>query len=202
MDDPQASPLSWPFGRPRTPAGKRTRALFSRDSNHMATVGMGRHDLSREMRLLGVRDYLISTNLALRLDGEPRSGQGEPADPGVAVYFTLGGRPTVLACDRWDRVADNLRAIVKHIDSIRGQDRWGVGTIEQAFAGYVALPPPASTEPPERHWRDVMEFGPNRHVSAAEISDRYRSLAKERAGDEAALRELNIARDQAREEMA
>lgn len=200
-EEPQASPLHWPFGKPRTAPGKRTRAAFSREPSHATTVHRERMNLAREMRLLGVRSYLISSNLALRLDGEPRSGQAEPADPGVAVYFALANRPTVLACDRWDRVADNLRAIVKHIEAIRGQDRWGVGTIEQAFAGYAALPPPSGPDQPgERTWREVMGFGPREHIVLADIGIRYRALAKERAGDEAALRDLNVARDQARAE--
>ena len=201
MIEEPASPLSWPAGRPRTPDRDRTRALFSRDSANMATVARRRMHLKRELRLLGVTEYVISTNLALRLDGEPRSGQAAPKDPGVAVYFTLNGRKVALPCDRWDRVADNLRAIVKHIESIRGQERWGVGTIEQAFTGYAALPPPIAGEPPARSWREVLGFGADEQVPARRLSLRYRSVAKERAGDEDALRELNIARDQALEEI-
>jgi hypothetical protein len=34
-------------------------------------------------------------------------------------------------------VADNIAAIAAHIDAIRRQDRYGVGTLDQAFAGYV-----------------------------------------------------------------
>ena len=73
---------------------------------------------------------MISTNLKLRLDGLPRSDQATPADPGVAVYFELDGKTIVLACDKWNRVADNIYAIAKHVDALRGQDRWGVGTVE------------------------------------------------------------------------
>jgi hypothetical protein len=61
------------------------------------------------------------------------------------VYFKLHGKDRVLACDKWDRVADNIAAIAAHIDAIRRQDRYGVGTIDQAFAGYSALPPPGGT---------------------------------------------------------
>jgi len=34
-----------------------------------------------------------------------------------------------------------------HIDAIRRVDRYGVGTLDQAFAGYDALPPPGSRQP-------------------------------------------------------
>jgi hypothetical protein len=80
--------------------------------------------------------------------GEPGSPQGRIAaqraaaaanDPGIAVYFTLGKKRVVLACDKWAAPQENIYAIAKHVEALRGQDRWGVGSIEQAFAGYMAL---------------------------------------------------------------
>ncbi len=145
-----ASPLHWPVGRPRTaPYARKRNQLWKR-----ATVATACLDIENEVRRLGGRDLVVSTNLALRLDGYPRSGQSEPADPGVAVYFELRGKKIALACDRWTTVAQNLRAIAMHIEGIRGQERWGVGTIDQAFAGYQALPD--SSSPTERHWADVL----------------------------------------------
>lgn len=195
-----AYPLSWPAFRAMTPAHKRQRSNFRRDGNHAPTVHFVRIELREELRRLGVRHYTLSTNLALRQDGEPRSGQGEPDNPGAAVYFKLSGRDTVLACDRWDRVACNIRAIVKHIEALRGQDRWGVGTIEQAFAGYQALPSP-ETGSPKRTWRQVMGFDVDETVFPDGVRQRYRSLAKERSQTEADLLELNVARDEALEEL-
>lgn len=61
-------------------------------------------------------------------------------DRGAAVYFEMKGKPVSLACDKWNRVEDNIWAIAKHIEALRGQQRWGVGSIEQAFRGYTALP--------------------------------------------------------------
>ncbi len=88
---------------------------------------------------------VISTNIELRNDGLPYSNRRAPADPGAAIYFILKKKPCVLACDRWDRVEDNLWAIAKHLEALRGQDRWGVGSVEQAFAGYTALPAPGES---------------------------------------------------------
>jgi hypothetical protein len=105
-------------------------------------------ELLGELERLGAAEGpVISTNLKLRLDGLPRSDQATPADPGVAVYFELDGKTIVLACDKWNRVADNIYAIAKHVDALRGQDRWGVGTVEQAFRGYTALPSGDGTDP-------------------------------------------------------
>lgn len=206
MSDELRYPLSWPVGRPRTLPHERKRAAFGREPNHAPTVDRGRKQLERELNLLGVREFQLSTNIELRLDGYPRSGKPEPKDPGVAVYFALAKRPTVLACDKWDRLADNLRAIVKHIEALRGQDRWGVGSIEQAFAGYAALPAPGQHS--RRHWRQVLDLPDavaTHEIGRAGIESAFRDLAKthhpDRGGDTAAFAELVQAKADALEEL-
>jgi hypothetical protein len=106
-----------------------------------ATVAQGVKRLDDELSRLDARNVVISTNLRVRLDSLPASGQREPDDPGVAVYFTLDGKRRCLPCDRWDRVADNMIAIAKFIDAMRGQLRWGVGDVGAIFEGFKALPP-------------------------------------------------------------
>jgi hypothetical protein len=96
--------------------------------------------LGAELDRLQATKQVLSTNVKLRLDGRPYSGVAQPADPGAAVYFELKGKPVSLACDKWRRVEDNVWAIGKHVEAIRGQNRWGVGSVEQAFRGYMALP--------------------------------------------------------------
>lgn len=141
-----ATPLTWPVGRPRT--RERKRARFGtrtqsdggyRQSREMTIAG-GMNRLRDELDLLGAEDTVVTTNLPVRKDGLPLSSAREPSDPGVSVYFRLEGNAHCLACDRWDRVADNLAAVAAHIFAIRGQSRWGVGDLAQAFAGYRALP--------------------------------------------------------------
>lgn len=138
FDGVEAYPLSWPMMWQRTPPYKREVSLFANRS-----LASARDFVLSEVRRLNGRSVIISSNVELRLDGLPRSGRRAPDDPGVAVYFTLKGQPKVLACDKWTVVEDNLWAIGKHIEAIRGQQRWGVGTIDQAFMGYDALPAPA-----------------------------------------------------------
>lgn len=135
----QAYPLSWPAGWKR--AQYRSVAKFQHDRRPL-TLERARTRLADELERLRATHIILSTNLALRADGHPKGGQGQPADPGAAVYFKLRGRDTVLACDKWDRVEDNIAALAKHIEAMRGMDRWGVGSIEQAFTGYAALPAP------------------------------------------------------------
>lgn len=81
----------------------------------------------------------------MRQDGFPYPKQALPADKGVAIYFTLNSRQMCFACDRWDKVQDNIYAIAMTIEALRGIERWGSGSmVEQAFTGFVALPAPKS----------------------------------------------------------
>jgi hypothetical protein len=114
-----AYPLQWPQGWKR--ASWRQRAAFgqqgARGWKEALTVAKARQRLSDELDRLGATYVTLSTNIELRLDGQPRSNQAEPGDPGVAAYFRLGGKQIALACDKWDRVADNIAALAKHIEA-------------------------------------------------------------------------------------
>lgn len=138
-----AQKLKWPFGWKRTVFRSSSRfATTSTDSSKRATHSRAVDFLQSELDHLGAKECVLSTNLETRIDGLPRSGQAQPSDPGAAVYFQLKGKSRVLACDTWNQVQCNIWAIAKHIEALRGIDRWGVGSIEQAFTGYAALPAP------------------------------------------------------------
>lgn len=168
----QRYPLSWPTGWRRTPSGQRRHASFTR-AGRALTMADAIQRLSGELSRLGAAREVLSTNVETRLDGLPRSGQPEPGDPGAAVYFELRKKPIALACDKWRRVADNVAAIAQHIDALRRIDRYGVGTLDQAFAGYAALPANTAAA-----WRDVFGFGETEAVTWATVEDRFRSMAK------------------------
>ena len=143
-----------------------------------------RRELADEIDRLGARRAVLSTNVRLRLDGLPYSNQAQPDDRGVAVFFELKGKPVSLACDKWNRVEDNIWAIVKHIESLRAQDRWGVGSLEQAFRGYMALPERTSGS----DWWEVLGVAVN--ASREQVKEAYRILVKKHhpdAGGEAEL---------------
>jgi hypothetical protein len=200
-------PLQWPTGWKRTRADMRQRARFGKDNRNadgsrsgwqrQLTVADALSRLSGELSRLGATNEAVSTNVQVRLDGLPRSGQGEPLDPGAAVYFTLKGKPRCLACDRWTRVADNLAAIAGHIAAIRTVDRYGVGTMEQAFAGYAQLPAAAVD------WRSVLGLGATATVEEVEAAfkARARKAHPDVGGDAAEMARLNMARDLARAEL-
>lgn len=177
---PQRHPLTWPANWPRTAAAARKTAPFRSTrttDNYRRSVDLTTADaigrLASEMRRLGVAsdDWLISSNAELRIDGWPKSDR-EPADPGVAVYFRLKKQDRVLACDGYRRLAGNIAAIAAHIEALRAIERYGVGTLEQAFAGYAALPAKGTT------WRTTLGFEPDARVTAADIDRAFRDRAR------------------------
>lgn len=187
-------PLAWPENRPRTrhPAEARFR-----DAGLRLTLTKAKARLTEQLKMIGAAGAVLSTNIRYTASGtrDQNVSRSEPADRGVALYFGLHGRPHVLACDRWDTIADNIAAIAAHIEALRGQERWGCATVQQAFAGHVALPPP------EQWWQvlGVRHDSPDEVIEAA-----YRALARkahpDAGGTEAQMQRLNAARDAARKE--
>jgi hypothetical protein len=200
-----AYPLQWPTGRPRTSPSARQYGRFNKKQHNgrwnetkslSVADALGR--LQDELDRIGARYPVISTNLEPRLDGLPRSGQPEPVDPGVALYFDLKGEPHCLPCDTYTRVADNIAAIAKHIEATRAIERYGVASIREMFAGFAALPPPGGAE--SQLWWKVLGVEPT--ASEDQIQAAYRKRAVEfhpdrPGGSAAAMAELNAARDAA-----
>jgi hypothetical protein len=185
----EAYPLTWPRHRPR--------CRWPEHSNFDVSLGKSIKDVQREVNLLGGTGLIISSNLPLRRDGMPYANASQPMDRGVAVYFTYKKKPMCFACDRWTRIEDNMRAISKTIDALRGIARWGTGDmIEQAFTGFTALPAP------EAWWQVLGLTGP--HASRDEIEQAHRRLAMQHhpdrgGGDTEKMARVNRARDQGME---
>jgi hypothetical protein len=204
MSAPQIEPgypLAWPSGRPRTVKPKE--ALF-RDGGCRLTLTSSRQRLHDQMGMLTkngqpwrVGSMVLSTNIRFTASGsrDRNVSRGEPADAGVAFYFHLDRKPHVLACDRWNTVYDNIGAIAAHIDALRGQERWGVGDLQQAFAGHLAL---SSPDP----WWAVLAVEPTATIEC--IKHAYRHAAKsahpEMGGDRQVWDRLSAAYETAKKE--
>lgn len=80
MESIRAYPLYWPEGWPRAGSHQVKRARFDDHS-----VAEGRRVVSDQVRLFGGKDLIVSSNLELRLDGNPRSNQRQPADRGGGI---------------------------------------------------------------------------------------------------------------------
>ncbi len=226
MTDATRYPLSWPSGWKRTPANERQRSDFKESAmierrhwdgdlrqtvarqvkgSKRVTMPAARERLLDQLERLGATgDWIVSTNVELTNYGMPRAGRSEPADPGVAVYFQLRDKDRVLACDRWLTVAENIAAIAAHIDAIRRVDRYGVGTLDQAFAGYDALPPPGAVA--KIPWRKVFGLDEAVTPNRGELDRLYRQMAQQfhpdlQGGSHDAMAMLNAARDEALQEI-
>lgn len=207
----QRFPLQWPDGWRRTGPQQRERAKFNKsvrqyrtgydgaqhsyDTKQSLTIADAISRVLEELQRMGIGedDIVISSNLRLRLDGMPASGQANPDDCGVAVYWRKGAGTRCMAIDRYDRVQDNLAAIAATLDAMRAIERHGGATImDRAFQGFVALPAP-------RAWWQILELsGPN--PTRAEIDFAHRRLISKHHPDKGGTAEMaadiNAARDQ------
>lgn len=188
-------PLEWPVGWVRTLPGKRINAPFRRYNKRLNGYDATAR-LETELERLGAKGAVLSTNVSLRLDGRPRSDEA-PRDPGVAVYFSFKGKATVLAADRYLTVADNIAAIAGHIEALRRIERYGVGTIEQALAGYRSLPADTAA-----NWRAVFGFAVDKTPTLEQLDTAYKDAAKKHhpdrpGGSDESMAHVNRARDYA-----
>lgn len=197
-----AYPLQWPEGWPR--ARHRKSAQFGKTTTQPGQSWKSKVDLTMadamkrlkvELERLNVNvadDSIVSTNLKLNLSGLPRGDQGEPGDPGVAVYFQKKNGPMrVIAIDAYYRVRDNLAAIAATLEAMRAIERHGGAQIlERAFTGFAALTAPG------RNWWDVLQVRPD--ATRDVIETNFRRLARDRhpdaGGTDQAMAELNEAR--------
>ena len=199
----ESFPLYWPEGRPRTLKYNREKSRFE------AGFARDRDLLMKEIeRLVGGSHYfdkaevVLSTNIALRRDGLPLANQRQPEDVGVAVYFTYKKRKMCFACDRWQKIEENIRAIALTIEALRGIARWGTGDmIEAAFKGFAALPAPGAS----KGWRDVLQIPAGAHDIEA-VRAQYRRLSSQhhpdRGGDTDKMAEINMAWTRAQAELS
>lgn len=185
----QAYPLQWPNGWPRTEPPKREQSRFD------TTVARALDFLEEEVRRLGGKQLVISSNVTL--------GDMRPDDPGVCAYFTYQGVSAAIPCDRWKKAEDNVHAIAKTIEAMRGIERWGAKhMVKAAFTGFAALPAPGGTSTP---WRQVLGFAPDEKLTLAALEARYRKRRSEyhpdKGGNSEMFNAVQAAYDQARQEV-
>lgn len=196
-----AYPLQWPAGWKKTSNYNRSTSKFADKS-----FAVARDYLMAELKRFRAKNIILSTNIPLRKDGLPYSGYRQPDDTGVAVYFKLSGawengRPLpdksmVFACDKWRKIEENIYAIYKTIEALRGVERWGSSDLmERSFTGFTALPPAAT----KRDWWDVL--GVPRGAGPHQIKEAYRDLARrhhpDNGGSTDRMAEINRAYEEA-----
>lgn len=215
----EAYPLTWPTGVKRTQWRETSR--FDKCTN-----GRELDRIYNELKLAGAKLVVVSSNLPLKEDGFPYAvpTQMPGNDPGVAVYWSRNEKragkwqlvPYCMPCDRWNRLADNLHAIGLSIAAMRGMERWGAVSVEQAFAGFTALPPGDGEQiipkQPEVDWRTVLgetfapwpvELEPEELLGLAKARHRKLIALKhpDRGGSDEAAALLNAALEAAEQEL-
>jgi hypothetical protein len=189
----EAYPLTWPSGQVRTPPTRRKSSQFK------VTFGQARQDLLYELHRLGASKVIVSTDVPLRRDGLPYA-DGDPEDPAVAVYFDRKSKPFVIACDNYESVRENLRAVGETVKALRAIERHGSSSMmEQAFTGFAALPAARAADPP---WYEVL--GVDRAAGLDELYAARDRLAlqhhPDRGSDHDRMAQINRAFDRANEE--
>lgn len=186
----ERNPLAWPEGFPRNPA-----IHTSKFGDHTITQAI--NEVIRQLELLRAVECTITANAFMR---------ATPKDKGAAVYFKLRVGMTkdwkdilksyVIPCDKWNKIEHNFWAIAKHIESMRGQQRWGCGNLERDFMGYTALPEKTSAG---GVWHEVLGVPPNALLETAK--EAYRQKAKswhpDAGGSNEKMAALNKAFDEA-----
>lgn len=134
----EAYPLQWPAGYKRTPSGVRISSQFKQ------TMSEAQRFLKKQMEMMKASDLVISTNIPTR-----KSDGGFYADminkkiddPGVAIYFKHKKMDRSMCCDQYVRVWENIYALAKGLEALRGIERWGISEfLDRAFTGFPALP--------------------------------------------------------------
>lgn len=188
----QAYPLKWPEGWPRTKHPDPSKRFKT-------TLGRARDELLKEIKLLGGRYPVITTNIKLRRDGLPSASAKMPDDTGIAVYFEYKGEQRCIACDQWSSLVNNMQALKKSVNAIRGLNRWGTTNImDRALDAFKAMTDQSET------WRDVLQCPDCNNLVRAK--SQYRMLAMEnhpdRGGDKTQFIKIKQAYEQAQEEFS
>lgn len=161
-------PLRWP-------ADWRERTRRPTKSRYQVTLEQACKDLLNSLGLMHARDVELSTNVPGRGGSvvlhDPRI---EPVDRGVAVYWVdRTGRAQVMACDQWDTVRGNVRAIGCAVEALRCLDRCGAGQVMERLQHALAALPPSTTRP----WRVVLGLSLAVNITPAQLKSAYAQQA-------------------------
>lgn len=153
-------------------------------------VDVEEREIGYEMARWGAREFIISRN-RLRIYA---------GDPAVALWWLdKNDILHVLACDRYSSMGENMHAIRLTLEAMRGLERWGAMTQEQAAEGTRLLMIEDRSKP---RWWDIL--GVERSWPLGAIEAVWKTKAEkahpDRGGDTAQLAALNAAMDTARRE--
>lgn len=195
--------LEWPEGYDRTPPEDREPYPGNISVGHRAAFT----SIDDELDAWGCtldRVEFAATPYARDPDIPHKSD--DPDDPGVAAYFRRtdehADQGYAIACDRWNSLRDNARAIALYVRRKRLAERCGVSTASSEFST-AALPPtgddaiaaPAATSEPAPY--EVLQVAPGagRDVVKAAYRARAKELHSDAGGSTDGMTRLNKAKE-------
>jgi len=184
--------VDWPAGWKRTPDTERETGR-----KFQASLGNTTKELAAEMRRMDVDDWRASIgNQHTKSNGLPQYN-ANPDDPGFVLRWTEGDEQFAVACDAYDRLRDNLRAVYLWVHETRMRSQRPVRTGDSEFA---AARLPAGDEAAVAHQRPPHEvLGVSPDAPDAAVRGAYRGLLKERHPDQGgsteAMKELKAAKE-------
>ena len=125
------SGLDWPDGFERTPAGDRRRYPGGFEVSRTAAFDSILEEIAKIDGAMNVRVETAAPHTA-KNPHRPYKDR-DPDDPGVVAYYDRESQGYAVACDRWDNLRDNARAIALYVDAKRAVDRYGVATVGSEF---------------------------------------------------------------------
>ena len=182
----EAYPLCWPAGYKRN--------QYRVNSRFKSNMENAQRFLRLEIMRLNGSDLIVSTNLPVRQDGGLYADYMKRRidDPGVAIYFRYKKKDISMCADQYLTVWENIYALAKGVEALRGMERWGVSDfLDRVFTGFAALPAAHTYQP----WFSVL--GVNKDADEESIKETYRQLAKlhhpDKGGDAGKFNQIQTA---------
>lgn len=170
----QFRPLAWPAAWPRTTAPRRQHAVV-----HLSALGYAPNralsPTEAMAQLFRALETMCATTCIVFANVTPDAAGELATDPGAAARFELDGQEHVLACDHWDRPADNIAGIVAMLEMILRQGNGCFGARVQAMMRQATAAP--SSLPASGAWHEVLGVPPGAPMQMAETA--YRSRARQ-----------------------
>lgn len=130
-DDANASTLDWPNGFERTPPDDREPYPGGFEVSRTRAFDSIVEQIDKIEGAMNVRVETAAPHTK-KQPHRPYSDR-DPDDPGVVAYYDREGQGYAVACDRWDNLRDNARAIALYVDAKRAIERYGVATVGSEF---------------------------------------------------------------------
>ncbi|GAB3669578.1 J domain-containing protein [Halopiger thermotolerans] len=157
------SRLDWPADFGRTDPDDR-----SPNNNFDVTLSKAFSDLETQLDRLDVEEFRYSFDARQRKKDKRPYSRANPDDPGFVLRWTMDGNDYAVACDRYSRLRDNVRAVGLYLKEKRKMENRPVTTGQSEFA--TARLPPADGEaiaaPPVQS-DDVLDEDPHEVLDVA-----------------------------------